>query len=181
MTHAHYSVRGFDRATRASGIVLMKPFPSQTPSVFPLFTLRPVPAMMQREKNFRLMAQIMELPRRKDHHVWPKRYSGREESEKDREGTMSPIDGNFAKTWNSFIIFCIEFLPLRLGGFRTGYETTGDAHSRIIGPIIDDWDPQIYIRIFPISFDRLIEVTAWQCLNPRGENNQEKNIKWVRK
>lgn len=33
MTHAHYSVHGvrFDRATRASGIVLMKPFLSQPP------------------------------------------------------------------------------------------------------------------------------------------------------
>lgn len=152
MTHAHYSVRGFDRA---SGIVLMKPFPS---SVFPFFPLRPISAMMQREKNFRLMAQIMELPRRKDHHVWPKRYSGREESEKGREGTMSPIDGNFVKTWNFFIIFGIEFLSLYLGGFRT-YETTRDAHSRIIGPIIGDWDLQIYIWIFSISFDRLIEVT----------------------
>ena len=121
MTYAHYSARGFDWAMRASGIVLMKPFSSQTPSVFPLFALFPAPAMMQREKNFRLMAQIMELPRRKDHHVWLKRYSGREESEKGRKGTMSPIDGNFTKTWNSFIIFGIKFHPLCLGGFRTGY------------------------------------------------------------
>lgn len=44
MTHAHYSVHGgFDRATRTSEIVLMKPFPSQTPSVFSLFTLPPIP------------------------------------------------------------------------------------------------------------------------------------------
>lgn len=96
MTHAHYSVQDFDRGTRANGIVLMKPFPSQTLLLFPLFAPFPVPAMMQREKNFRLMAQIMELPRRKDHHVWPKRYSGGRRAR--RVGTMSPIDGNFAKT-----------------------------------------------------------------------------------
>lgn len=78
--------RVFDRATQASGIVLMKPFPSQTPSLFPFF---PVSAMMQREKNFRLMAQIMKLPRRKDHHVWPKRYSGGEESEKGRDNVSN--------------------------------------------------------------------------------------------
>ncbi|KYN08052.1 hypothetical protein ALC62_00897 [Cyphomyrmex costatus] len=64
--------------------------------------------MMQREKNFRLMAEIMELPRRKDHHVWLKRYSGREKSEKGRKGTMSPIDGNFVKTIRKMIVLVFK-------------------------------------------------------------------------
>lgn len=98
-TRSLFRTRGFDQAPRATGIVLMKPFPppsfpSLLAAIFHAFLLRRSPFSSSipqlssaslrgglvttihdapAKENGRLMEQIMELPRRGDRHVRRKR------------------------------------------------------------------------------------------------------------
>jgi len=160
-THSLFCTRGFDRATRASGIVLMKPFP-----------LRSIPRDDAKGKEFPIDgadngAAKTQRPSSPSETIFRVSEGDAEGEEENKYLRLTAISQK-----REILHYLRHWAPSLLP--RLVIQVVSEREAAAAGSVarLSTMKPSIRARTFSISFDRSTEVTAWRCLTPCGGNYQ---------